>query len=78
LTLSSPISSLPQSLEVRSLLADVNGDGAVNATDRSGVISAWTGDGFSVETDLNLDGATNATDRSFVLSAWTGGANCAP
>ena len=67
-----------QFVEVSGLLGDVNGDGSVNATDRSGVVGAWTGGGFTCPTDLNNDGATNATDRSFVVSAWTSGQNCAP
>ena len=67
-----------QSVEVSGLVGDVNSDGLVNATDRSVVVSAWTGGGFSCPTDLTSDGATNATDRSVVVSAWTSGQNCAP
>ena len=60
------------------LLGDANGDGQVNATDRSLVVGAWTGAGFTCATDLNSDAVTNATDRSMVVGAWTGGQNCAP
>jgi hypothetical protein len=67
-----------QFVEVRGLLADVNSDGQVNATDRSAVVGTWTGSGFSCATDLNGDGLTNATDRSLVVGTWTGGVNCAP
>ena len=71
-------SILGQFIEVRGLVGDVNSDGSVNATDRSGVVAAWTGPAFSCSTDLDSSGATNATDRSIVVSAWTGGQNCAP
>jgi hypothetical protein len=70
-----------QQVFVRGLIGDANGDGFVNATDRSVVVGAWTGPGgFSCPTDVNNDGLTNATDRSVVVGAWTGGAatNCAP
>jgi hypothetical protein len=69
-----------QSVDVRGLIGDTNADGAVNSTDRSVVVAAWTGGGFSCVTDLNGDGATNSTDRSIVVAGWTGGAstNCAP
>jgi hypothetical protein len=40
------VTSIPgQFIEVRGLLGDVNSDGRVNATDRSIVVSAWTGTG---------------------------------
>jgi hypothetical protein len=81
INLGSPLTNIGgQSVQVRGLIGDTNTDGAVNATDRSVVVSAWTGGGFSCATDLNNDAATNATDRSIVVSAWTGGAssNCAP
>ena len=67
-----------QFIEVRGLVGDVNSDGPVNATDRSVVVGAWTGGGFSCSTDVNGDAATNATDRSIVVGAWTGTQNCAP
>ena len=79
ITVNSSVTSIPgQFVEVSGLVGDVNGDGLVNATDRSVVVSAWTGGGFSCPTDLTNDGATNATDRSVVVSAWTGSQNCAP
>jgi hypothetical protein len=81
LTIGADVTSIGgQTVDVRNLIGDTNADGAVNATDRSVVVSAWTGGGFSCATDLNNDNATNATDRSIVVSAWTGGAatNCAP
>jgi hypothetical protein len=59
-------------VELRGLIGDVNSDGFVNATDRSVVVGAWTGGGFSCPTDVNRDGSTNATDRSIVVGAWTG------
>jgi hypothetical protein len=75
---SSMTSLMGQFVEVRALLGDANGDGQVNATDRSLVVGAWTGAGFTCATDLNSDAVTNATDRSMVVGAWTGGQNCAP
>lgn len=65
-------------IELRGLLGDANCDGSVNATDRSIVVAAWTGGGFTCATDLNGDVATNASDRSVVVGGWTGGQNCAP
>jgi hypothetical protein len=63
---------------VRGLVGDVNSDGQVNASDRSTIVGAWTGAGFTCATDVDLSGATNAVDRSIVIGAWTGGQNCAP
>lgn len=71
-------SAAGQAIEISGLVGDVNSDGRVNGTDRSVVVAAWTGGGFSCLTDLNRDGATNATDRSVVVGAWTGAQNCAP
>jgi hypothetical protein len=68
-----------QYVEIRGLIGDVNGDGGVNATDRSVVVGTWTGPGFSCTSDVNSDGQTNATDRSVVVGQWTGGSqSCAP
>jgi len=71
-----------QSMIFRKLLGDVNapafGDGLANATDRSTVVGAWSGSGFSCSTDLNNDGVTNATDRSIMVGSWTSAQNCAP
>jgi hypothetical protein len=81
LTIGSDVTSIPgQTVEVRGLVGDVNDSGTVNATDRSVVVGAWTGPGFSCQTDLNGSTTTNATDRSVVVGAWTGGLsqNCAP
>ena len=73
------VTSLPgQGFDIRGLIADVNSDGAVNATDRSVVVGVWTGSGFTCETDIKLDAQTNATDRSLVIGAWTSGMNTAP
>jgi len=70
-------------VELRGLVGDVSGDGNVNATDRSLVVSQWTAPGYScatdAATDINVSGATDATDRSLVVAQWTGvGTNCAP
>lgn len=79
ITVNSSVSSIPgQFVEVAGLVGDVNSDGQVNATDRSVVVGAWTGSGFSCPSDANNDGQTNATDRSLVVGAWTGPQNCAP
>jgi hypothetical protein len=79
-SLAGPVTSVAgQTLEVRGLFADVTSSGFVDAGDRSAIVGAWTGTGFSVPTDLNLDGVTNAGDRSAVVGAWTSpGADCAP
>ena len=49
-----------------SCVADLNGDGLVNASDLSTLLGAW---GFS-GADLNGDGTTNAQDLSLLLGAW--------
>jgi hypothetical protein len=67
-----------QFVEITGLLGDLNGDGLVNGTDRSILVGAWTGGGFSCETDVNSDGSSNATDRSVIVGAWTGTEDCAP
>jgi hypothetical protein len=67
-----------ESFEFRVLFGDANGDGWVNATDRSFVVGQWQAGGFSCGTDVNNDGFTTATDRSVVIGAWTGIENCAP
>jgi glucose/arabinose dehydrogenase len=67
-----------QTVEVRSLLGDVNGNGVTDAIDRSLVVGAWTGGGFTCPTDLDSSGQTNASDRSIVIGAWTGPQACAP
>ena len=59
-------------------LLRVKDDGLTNSTDRSFVVGAWTGSGFSCVTDVSNDGFTNSTDRSMVVGAWTGTENCAP
>jgi hypothetical protein len=75
-----PVSStLAQFFEVRALVGDVNGDGFVNAVDRSVVVGTWTSPSpFSCATDVDSSGATNAVDRAMVVGAWTGTQNCAP
>lgn len=80
MTLTPAVTSVPgQTIHLRHLLGDADSSGRVNATDRSRVVSAWTGaGGFRCETDFNLDGTTNATDRSLVISVWTGPSNTAP
>ena len=67
-----------QFVEVSGLVGDVNNDGLVNAADRSVVVGAWTGSGFTCASDVNSSGGTNAADRSIVVGAWTGSQNCAP
>jgi hypothetical protein len=77
LTLGPDVSAAaPQSVEIRAFFGDVNSDGVVNAVDRSVVVGAWTGPGFTPNTDVNHDGSTNALDRSFVVGAWTGSNYC--
>ena len=79
ITLSQQVTAAPnRSIEVRSLRGDVDSSGLVDAVDRSVVVGAWTGAGYSASTDIDLSGATNAADRSLVVGAWTGSENCAP
>jgi hypothetical protein len=79
LTLGPDVTSIAgQFVEVRALQGDVNSDGQVNGTDRSVIVSEWTGGGFTCATDVSNGGVTNATDRSIVIGSWTGTENCAP
>jgi hypothetical protein len=48
---------------------DVNGDGAVNATDLALLLGQW---GSSGSADLNHDGTVDANDLAIVLAGWTG------
>jgi hypothetical protein len=74
-----PLTSVTgQAFEVRCLRADVTSSGRVDSGDRSAVVGAWTGGGFSCATDIDLSGQTNSGDRSAVVGVWTGPANCAP
>lgn len=48
-------------------VGDLNGNGAVDATDLAVLLGAW---GSGTAADLNLDGVVNATDLALVLGAW--------
>jgi hypothetical protein len=79
ITIGPEVTSIPgQFVQVRGLLGDVNSDGRVDAVDRSLVVGAWTGPGFTCASDVSDDGITNGLDRSLVVGAWTGGMACAP
>jgi predicted alpha-1,2-mannosidase len=52
--------------------ADLNGDGRVNVTDLSILLSHWAQTGTAVPGDINGDGVVNITDLSSLLTAWTG------
>jgi hypothetical protein len=71
-----------QSFQVRSLRGDcsaVAGSyGITNGADRSAVLAAWTGPGYTIPTDITLDGVTNGADRSAVLAVWTSACSRAP
>jgi hypothetical protein len=47
--------------------ADLDGDGAVNATDLALLLGAWGGAGSS---DLDADNVVNAADLAILLGAW--------
>ena len=50
---------------------DLNGDGKVNITDLSILLSHWNATGVPVtQGDLNADGKVNITDLSILLSHW--------
>jgi hypothetical protein len=52
-------------------LGDLNGDGTVNATDLSILLSNWgKTSATAAQGDLNGDGTVNATDLSILLSNW--------
>jgi hypothetical protein len=80
LTLGPEVTSIvDQTIEVRSLVGDVDSSGSVNAVDRSMIVGVWTSPShYSPATDLDRSGATNAVDRSMAVGAWTGTQNCAP
>ena len=46
---------------------DLNGDGAVNGSDLTILLSSW---GTQCEGDINEDGVTNGADLSLLLSRW--------
>lgn len=52
------------------LVGDLNGDGVVNITDLSILLSAWGSTNSTA--DLNSDGVVNITDLSMLLSNWGG------
>ncbi len=52
--------------------ADINGDGAINATDVQLVINAALGIDIPFDADVNNDGAVNATDVQLVINAALG------
>jgi hypothetical protein len=80
ITVNPNVTSLPgQSVEVRSLVGDVDGSGRVNAVDRAHIVAAWTSPaGFTCVSDLDGSSRTNAVDRAVVVGAWTAPNNCAP
>ena len=47
--------------------ADLNGDGAVNATDLAALLAAWGGSGSG---DINGDGSVNGLDLTQLLADW--------
>ncbi len=47
--------------------ADINGDGAVNGTDLTFLLSQW---GMTGSADLNLDGVIDGADLTLLLSDW--------
>lgn len=49
---------------------DLNGDGKVNITDLSILLSAWSGSNATA--DINKSGKVDITDLSILLSHWTG------
>ena len=51
-------------------IADMNGDGVVNAEDLAVVLAAWGASGGPA--DMNRDGMVNSADLAIVLSRWTG------
>jgi hypothetical protein len=67
-----------QAVEFRTLQGDITGDGVVNGADRTAIIAAWTGSGFTCQSDLNDDSVTNGSDRTIVISAWTSPSNTCP
>jgi len=48
---------------------DIDGDGAVNGSDLSFILSNWGGSGIG---DLNYDGSVGGFDLATLLSSWTG------
>ncbi len=53
-------------------VADLNGDGSVDGSDLSELISAWGGRGSGIAADLNRDGEVGPADLASLLSAWGG------
>jgi len=51
------------------LLGDLNGDGAVDASDLAVLLGAWGANGGPA--DLDGDGQVNASDLAVLLGAWS-------
>jgi hypothetical protein len=49
--------------------ADINGDGFVDGTDMTSLLSAWGSKGPIG--DINQDGAVNGVDLTSLLSGWS-------
>ena len=63
-----PMGYSAQHVKLSAKTEDVNGDGTVDASDLSMILSAWgNGDAFR---DTNGDGMVDAQDLAKVMSAW--------
>ena len=59
-------------VSLKSIPGDLNGDGTVNVTDLSILLSNWGKTGVTAaQGDLNGDGTVNVTDLSILLSNWS-------
>lgn len=65
-TLPDPGSGIPDPCGAAPCTGDLNGDGAVNASDLALLLGAWGG----TSADLNADGTVNASDLALLLGNW--------
>lgn len=60
--------SVTWQIDIRGLVSDLNGDGAVDALDAGILFAAWGG----TDADITGDGITDAADAGILFTEWTG------